>query len=831
MFRNSDRVGTGSRFETTHARAWLSIFLIAVFVPLAPAAMRAQEGQEGYDEKWTGASTEAPLSIEEITVRARRRAELLEDVPISVTALTTSDLQAAQANNLEDIAAIVPNLTILSGRSGQDASVVVRGVGAFPFIFFDQGVGIYVDGVFLSRQQGSLLDIVDIEQLEVLRGPQGTLFGKNTIGGAISITTAKPKDDLEGYVSVRAGSFDTVETRSMLNIPIPWGWFEDRLFTRYSFGTANSKGYTRNRESGEYYSDKNAVNFYGSMRLEPMEDVHFNVSGQWSRDETSGLGGRCVVIQEDGFQVADLGLLPEGFFDACRRSEKFRFSSDQHPLSSNISYGAWGTLEWAPGARWGLDDLKLLYTGAWREQETRTKDDAEMTEFPFFALRSAGTTDPDGGFGQLNGNPGNAQQIQQELQVSGQVDDFSLFGTGLGAGGLLESWDLSFVGGVFGFWETANTDTNILFGSGISVLDAFGATTFNLVDTNNWDWAIFGQGILDLTDWMSITGGVRYTQEKKALKRLVYDALTVDPEPQVEFDLKDKFDGWTPTASLALTATDSVLDMTGGSLNHLMGYFTYARGFRGGGFNGNARTTEEGESFEPEFGDSFELGVKTAFWDRRISLSTAIYQVDRDDQQVPQLITPDCGEDLCLTQVFVRNAAKARGRGWELEVLATPIDGMRINSSVGFSESKFRDFPEAENALTGAAINRKGQQQAFTPEWQTSLGAQYTYDLPSWGHERFDGSITPRLDWYWESPVHNFAPEIPQLKQDAYHLLNLRIGYLFNEAQSEIAFWSKNLTDTEYFKNSLSWPRLTGTGIQYYEPPRSFGVEINHTFN
>src|SRR5690606_2974775 len=124
------------------------------------------------------------------------------------------------------------NLTILSGRSTQDASVVIRGVGAFPFIYFDQGVGTYVDGVFLSRQQGALLDIVDLEQVEVLRGPQGTLFGKNTVGGALNVTTVQPKDEFEGFLSVRTGSYSTVDTKATLNIPIDYGWFADKLATR-----------------------------------------------------------------------------------------------------------------------------------------------------------------------------------------------------------------------------------------------------------------------------------------------------------------------------------------------------------------------------------------------------------------------------------------------------------------------------------------------------------------------------------------------------------------------------------------------------------------------
>jgi len=821
---------------------------LAAFVAFAPEAERALADERG---------------VEEIVVHARRRDELLSDTPVSVTALDNQTLQATQTGNLEDVAALVPNLTILSGRSGQDASIVIRGIGAFPFIFYDQGVGTYVDGVFLARQQGTLLDIVDIQQIEVLRGPQGTLFGKNTIGGALNITTVKPQKETSGYINVRGGFFDQddprpiVETRGMLNIPIDYGWFEDRLFTRFAVGTKNDGGYTLNTFLDEWYSDQNAINFYGSVLLLPTEDIEVKISGQWSRDHNKGMGGECRVVQTSGFPFA--GFMPPGFFDACRRSRPFRFESELPAVSDNTSTGVWGTLNWDLGARLGLDRLDLTYTGAWREQETRTRDDAEMTGLPVFSIRAIG------GNG-LNGGPNDARQIQQELQFHASADNLNPFGEDLGFAGLLDSWNLDFVGGVFGYWEDANTNTDILFLNGNPIIDnppypnppnpgcpdtppspddprppgqacfAGGGTTNNFVDTSNWDWAIFGQGVLNFTDWLSLTAGVRYTQEKKGLSRLVRNAL-MPYQASVDFSDSAKFDAWTPMATLAARATPDFLEENMSAFDNVMAYFTYSRGFRGGGFNGTARTNIEGESFTPEFADMYELGLKTGLWEHRLTVNTSVYWIDREDQQVPQLVnedpTCDLSEPDCLpppTRVFTRNAATARSRGFEVEFTAVPLTSLFVNGSVGFSESKFLDFPGAENAVTGQVINRAGQRQAFTPEWQTTFGAYYVYDLPEFGPDWAYGTLTPRIDWFWESQVENFAPEIRELVQPGYHRVNLRIGYRFNEARSEIAFWSRNLTDSTYFKNSLSWPRLTGTVIRYYEPPRTFGLEISHSF-
>lgn len=766
---------------------------------LASAALAADEPEKSAESR----------GVEEIVVRARRRAELLSDTPVSVTALNQDVLVATQAQNLVDVAALVPNLTILSGRSNQDASVVIRGVGAFPFIYFDQGVGTYVDGVFLSRQQGSLLDIVDLEQVEVLRGPQGTLFGKNTVGGALNITTVQPKDEFEGFLSVRTGSYSTVDTKATLNIPIEYGWFKDRLATRFTIASFYNEGYTRNVETGNRASDRNSLNFLGSSRLALTDDLSFTVSGSWTREQVRGLGGQCVFVQDSGFPGAPfVNLDYPDFYDACRRSQPFRFRSEFDGFANAISYGVWSVLRWGLGPRWIFDDVSLRYTSAWREQEVATEDDADMTEFPVFIISQRG------GDGVAKGRPQEARQIQQELQVSA------------------DTWDgrLSLVSGVFAFWEKAETNTGLRVLTGNPIVDAIG-TTDNVTSTDNWDWALFGQAVLDVTDWLSLTGGVRYTQEKKGLFRFIENAVR-DVDPIVRpTDSRQTFDAWTPSATVALKAPADLLDDVGG-IDHVMGYFTYARGFRGGGFNGGART-ESAESlaaFDPEFIDSYELGIKTTVWDRRVSMSAAIFQMDRDDQQVPQIVSAECPEEVCPTDVFTRNAAKTRSRGVEFELLARPYDGWTVNGSIGFVEAVFLDFPEAQHQITGEPVNRAGERFPFLPEFQSVLGLQYAYGLPQFGPEWLDGDLTPRIDWYYESEVTNWGPEVRELTQRGYNRLNARIAYDFNHARSQIALWGRNLTDESYFKNTLSWPRLTGAAIRYFEPPRMIGVEMSHRF-
>ncbi len=764
--------------------------------------------------------------VEEIVVRARRRAELLEDTPVSVTALSGEVLRATQAESLEDVAALVPNLTILSGRSSQDASIVIRGVGAFPFIYFDQGVGVYVDGVYLSRQQGSLLDIVDLQQVEVLRGPQGTLFGKNTVGGAINITTTQPKNELEGFVQIRGGNFGTFDTKSTLNIPIDHGWFEDKLAMRFTFANFYNDGYTKNR-IGDRHSDRNSLNFLGSARLQATDDLVFTLAGSWTREQNRGLGGRCVVIQEDGFDAAPfINQDYPGFYDACRRSRNYRFSSDLNGFANSISYGIWGIAEWDLGPQWFFEAASLRYTGSWREQETAIRDDAEMTEFPVFTIAQLGEDSI------AAGEPQDARQIQQEVVFNGETLDGRL----------------SIVGGVFTFWEDAQTNTGLRFMTGNAVIDsvAVNGTTDNFVETDNWDWAIFSQAVLDITDWLSVTAGIRYTQESKKLVRALDNALFdededgdpvpvgegVQPYPVIpRTSLSDRFDAWTPSATVSLRAPEDLLEDLE-VFDHLMGYFTYSRGFRGGGFNGGARTdtAESLASFEPEFIDSYEIGIKTTAFDRRLALSTSIFQMDRKDQQVPQIVSTECDTPPCPTDVFTRNAAKSRSRGVEAELMILPYPGWSLNGSFGYVEAKFLDFPGAQDLRTGEEINRGGERFPFLPEIQGNLGLQYVLGLPEMPAVWLDGDLTTRADWYYESNVINWAPELPEIRQRGYNRINLRMSYGFNDGRSQFAVWSKNVTDEEYFKNTLAWGRLTGTAVRYYEPPRTYGVEVSHSF-
>jgi iron complex outermembrane receptor protein len=759
--------------------------------------------------------------IEEVIVYARKRAELIEDTPVSITALSGAQLAASGVTRLDQVQNLVPNLTIFRTLSDTTVSINLRGVGNFPFVYYDQGVGLYVDGVFLARNSGSVLDIVDVEQMEVLRGPQGTLFGKNTLGGAISITTVKPHDELEIYGLIRTGSYDQIDTRMTLNVPIPWGYFEDKLFSRVTFATFKHDGYTYNVFRDEHASDRNTINFLGTLRYLPFDDVTFDLSGTWSRTHQRPPGYQCVWVDADPIPnaitqpaidqtVVANGGQPGDARENCNASSPYRFYGNEFTLSDVKSYGTWGILNWEIGDAWIFSDLHLKYTGSWREQVSRTRLDTDGTQYPI------GRSSTAGGNGEVLGNPGNQEQIQQELQVNATA------------------WEnrIKAVGGLFGYWENAQTDTGLVYFPD-SVLEILG-TNFSRIDTDNWTWAIYTQATADFTDWLSISTGIRYTEDKKGIDRVLVRPLV--PDAPADFDGSEKTDDWTPMASLALKAPDSWLEPA--RLDHLMGYFTYARGFRGGGFNGGATLNdpEDKDPFKPEYLDSFEWGLKTVAFDRRFHFSFAFFLEKREDQQVPQIVGGNCPEDEpdCVPplRVLTRNAAESESKGVEIEFQALPFPGLAIDGSVGYLDAEFGGFDGAEHAITGDPIDRKGQSFTFIPPWNTHLGVQYAHDISPPGPTWLEGTVTPRFDWSWKDSVDNWAPELRELHQDSYHLVNFRLTYVFNDTRAQIAFFIDNLIDEEYFIDSLAvGPQLTGAVQRYYEKPRWYGGEISYRFN
>jgi len=753
-----------------------------------------------------GISRTAASEIEEIVVSARKREELLEDTPLSVTALGEGMLRETGTTRLDEIKNFVPNLQIITGRGGQDTIARIRGVGtATGEIAFDPGVGIYVDGVFLPRSLGSLVQVLDVQQIEVLRGPQGTLFGKNTIGGAINITTVKPRDNLEGFVLVRPGNFGRIDTQAILNLPIDTGWLEDKLFARLTFGSTNDNGYTYNRTLGQHWSNRGNYSFLGSLRFLPTESLTIDVSGTWGKTHTRPKGGNCRFVQPTAAQF----LYPD-YPEACRESGElggvYEFEAETPSFFDIASYGTWGTIAWDAGDVGPLQDLTLKSITSWRQQKPRTRQDLDMSRVPVLNL-----TLTEGG--EDGAAPGFQQQISQELQANASALDERL----------------QMVGGVFGFWEKADMPF-VTYSVPTIIPDADPINIESRSRTDNWNWAVYGQGTFDLTEWLSLTGGLRYTREKKGASQQTTNRTTGIEDPPYSGSVI--YDAWTPMASVALKVPDALLEDT--SLDHLLGYFTYSRGFKGGGFNAvvNIDVTEL-EPFAPEYLESFEVGLKTISFDRRLVVNLGAFLGDYKDIQVSSMRVEDDPEDPTNIQVqrLTQNAASATTRGIELDIFAMPLPGLQITGSLGLLDARYNSFPDAISELNNEqTVNRAGESFFDVPQLQTHIGMQYSLPLDMGGPDWTIGWVTPRIDWSYTSAITFGGAELPYVKQGGVNLLAARLSYGFLDNRAQVAIWGKNLLDKRYFGAKNSWANLFGTVVRYYEPPLTFGAELSYRF-
>ncbi len=758
----------------------------------AGAAQAAQVATTGKPARAT--SKRRSNQVEEIVVQARKRAEFLEETPVSVTALSETTLREAGVTRLDQIQELVPNLQFAPGRENQEGFIRIRGVGTGDGqLVFDPGVGVYIDGVFLPRMIGQLIDVVDVAQVEVLRGPQGTLFGKNTVGGAINISTVRPTENLEAFAFVRAGNFGTVNTRAMLNIPI----WEDRVLARFALGTQNTQGYTYNTYRDEYSNNRNALAFLGTVRTIFTDDLVLDLSGTWTRDSNKGRGGECVVVDEEG-----LGDLVPGFYDSCKKGRPFRFQSNLNGISDAESYGLWGTFNWTPGGMGIFDDLSFKSITSWRQQNPRHLADMDLTEFRVVKLAFVGGDEPS------DGAPWFQQQISQEVQVNGST------------------WEdrINLVSGVFAMWEKGSAPTTVeAFPAQLDVL------SLSETSIDNWTWAIYGQGTLDVTSWMSLTAGLRYTQDKKGAGLVVTNLAGAEPVVEQDASDSDVFTSWTPAASLSLLAPDELLDTL--SLDHQLAYFSYSRGFRGGGFNAliSVQASDTLESFGPETLDSFEIGFKTIALDSRLTANLSLFLGLYDNIQVTTTRTFEDEEGQLRVEALTLNAAQATTKGLELEVLALPLDGLRLTGTLGLLDARYDDFLGISD-IDGDPTDRSGQTFPSTPKTNVHLSAQYALPVDVGQSAWMRGWITPRLEWYYQSSMHVGGPELAQVRQDGYSLVHARLSYDFLDDRAQVALWAKNLTDTTYFDTVANVVNTVGTLNRYYQAPRTFGGELSYRF-
>ena len=777
--------------------------------------------------------------IEEVVVTARKREENLQDAPIAVSAFTGDALDFRGVTDIDRLDQFVPNLVLNESPTYSNvtnAAVYIRGIGQNDFVpVIDPGVGIYVDGVYLGRSVGAVLDIVDVERVEILRGPQGTLFGRNTIGGAISLSSKKPNEEFGGKLDVKYGTDDRFNVRGTVNIP-----FGDKLFARLSAATFNQDGYVTRVVDGADLGDQDVVALRGALRWLPTDNLEVN----WSVDySTENENGNPFVLT--GIQPLNIGLLTGGgpsmtlaantlaaqlatggppsvlggeFFNVLHPSGfPFQFlacfspQNANNPVCFNQQYIDDGDRKLNYGTDPSYQKLDVWGTGLTVDWQINDKLKVKSIS----SLRGF-----EGDFeGDQDGSPIRVSWLIDIYQHEQFSQELQLLGTSFAD-------RLDWIIGGYYFEEDGKNINPVRF------------SQVYLQSGGHYDadsWAVFAQGTWHFNDQLDLTFGLRYTEDTR-------DYL---PDQYIEF---------LPTGPLPIPGTgigarplpyewvsrqtSELVPMVNLSYrwnDSLMTYLTYSEGFKSGGYTQRIFPPETSTpSFDPEFVKSYEGGFKFDGWNDRLRFNVAVFFTDYTDLQLlvadPSRLGP-----------FVSNAGDAEVIGVEMEVLLNPAEGWFISGSAGMTDI---DRTALEGTVQGLTLDSPFQ---HVSEWTANAQIYREFAIGDLGY------LTPRFEWSyrtdWGTNSNNiprtgddvlpggpfagvplsFGVPNPVLVEDDLHLLNASVRWDVRNSGLSISGGVDNLTD-ENFVTFSNYQDGFGFTQQTFDRGREWYIQAGYEF-
>ncbi len=752
----------------------LSAALILALVAMPPAVM-AQGTQDS--DRHTGAQA-GDAELETITVTARRRAESIQEVPVAVSAFDLDDLRDMQARNIDGLQGAVPNANIVQGRgSASSVNAFIRGIGQPDALqTFDPGVGIYVDDVYFSRIQGALFSLYDIERIEVLRGPQGTLYGKNSTGGAIKLITRRPDGDPVADVEFTIGDHGRLEGRFYGAMP-----FSDTVGASIAVVESSNDGYVRDPDSGRRFNDDDNRALRLKISGDPSDRVSWDFSMDYTRQDNELSMGRPVapLVQTDVVTGAQVLLMPEtGTYDFRSRTS---FAPDQ---GQELKH--WGL-------RLGFDvDLNDAWTfksiTARRDLETRFFIDIDASEYELGDVLVALDQD----------------QTSQEFQF--QYDNGADLQGVLGLYYLKEN--------VPSYQEAYADDLFAMMGAPISFLrtidDDLSTTSYAAFIHGSWQFS---------PDW-TVSAGLRYTSEEKDYWRTTstfwgspFEAL----DETVAFTDRKTWNAWTPSLSLEKAFSDQVL-----------GYVSANRGFKSGGFNGRANTALEttAAQFDPEYVWTYELGLKMSSADRRLTGNLAAFHSDYKDFQarVSEVLDPDSPTPTFSFPVL--NAASMTIQGVEFEGVALVGSGTRLSAQIGWMDAKYDEFEDLRTTDPANPAYDPGLHAhvPFSPDWSVRLAASQSFYTPAGAAFTLGGDLSYRGDT-WLSVDNRDV-----LSQDAYSVVGLFGVFDSADAKWQLRAGVRNLTDKVYKVDGQEFSSVGNIQTAYYGWPRHYYASVRYSF-
>ncbi len=613
-------------------------------------------------------------TLDKITVTARKREETIQEVPIAVTAFTPETLDKLNVQDLADLDAQVPNLTIYAARgSSSTATAYIRGVGqADPLWGVDPGVGIYLDDVYIARPQGALLDVFDVGRIEVLRGPQGTLYGKNTIGGAIKYISRALPTETEGFAQLTVGNYNQLDAKAALGGSI--GGPDSGLRARVSVASMNRDGFGTTLLNGQEVSDKeiNAARF--QLGAYAGDDLDFQFALDWLDDQSGVRGAKMLAPNPLAPAYPPL-------------DDRYDIRSGMPNVNDTTMKGASATVNWRPNDNW-----VFKYVIAKRESDTETNIDFDTTPLKLVDVRAFYSD----------------SQVTNELQAN-----YDAGGRARGVMGLY-SFDGDAGGQVLNHFFNPLAPpalTNPLYGD-----------TQGVVNTKSF--AVYADWTFDLTDRLKLDVGARYTDEDKHAIALNRFYLTPTYETSwgtaANFDKTVNFKNVSPKVSLDYEITDDI-----------MIYGLASRGFKSGGYNIRANTTavpRSGEPFDDEQVDSYEIGSKMAFFDQTLFLNLAAFHNVYKDIQLSVFTSYTLPNGSQSFFGDFTNAGKGTVNGAEIEYQWLPNEHWLISGNLAWLDAKYDEF------ITSGVNVADSQRFTIAPEFSGALNVEWRTPLANGGN-------------------------------------------------------------------------------------------------
>ncbi len=770
----------GTKINSNYLRGYCSVFALGLCLSLAGTASFAQDTSSYLDE---------------IIVTAQKRSQSLQDVSVAVTVLSEDFMKDNVITAPQDLFQRMPNVALQQNSSAGQLQLSIRGISFATFSPIGvQPVMIFQDEVVLNSPQAAGLFIFDMERVEVLRGPQNTLYGRNTTGGAVNFISKKPVvgEEASGSADITYGRFNQIDANTAVSFPLG-----DKAAFRIALQSLHNDGFWENILTDERMGQRDQTVARAQIVIEPSDsfNVLLNVHGGTSKGGQRPIKAHGLLDDPVTFAPCTSPLDLDNFNTQCLTFDGNTGVADNDKVISELTnsrdditaFGGSANLKWNTGG------LEVTSITAYEQNTYDHWEDSDGLAAPFVNFRQKSDT----------------QQWSQELRLASPADG-----------------DLRWIVGAYGFWETANFQTSI------PIFGAF--TNSNSVTQNNNMYSIFGQVDYDVSERVTVNGGLRFiTENKNGLGQaqftgdlsaldvngnpddFLFENLTADPGTFVETPFDRSWDMWGGQIGIDFQVSDDVLS-----------YAKISRGVKAGAYSDAPEAllfNVFDQPANPEVVYAYEAGLKATLANNKLRTNLAFFYNDYEDQQLQ--ITIADGAFLFSTVI---NAAKSRTYGAELEGQYAPMEDLSFDFAVGYLETEVLEASTVLAAVTGGRISiEAGRPLTNAPKWTIQGGVDKTFRVSDASDliVHVDARFTDERTFDLIDTVETR----PTVTDPSYVLVNAFVAYEFgDDSQYRLTLWGKNLTNELYFQHMQNFG--IGNTIAFTSNPRQYGVTFGLDF-